>query len=663
MTSESRKWLKFRVSTLLALSLVLFIALFSRAFQLQIISAKKLNELARRQHTQTLTLQPERGIILDRNGEKLAATIMTDSICADPSKIANPQETAVKLSRILNVDKKLLLKRLSTDKNFCWVARKIPPEQANTVQNLKMEGVFTVKEPMRYYPGGELAGHLVGFVGMDAKGLEGLELQYDKYLRGKPQKLTWGRDAKGKKMYPRMEKGETASDNQYSLVLTIDKRIQHLVESHLKNAVLDKGAKGGYAIAMDPRTGEIIALANETSFDPNNFKASSPETRKNRAIVDAYDPGSTFKPFMAAAAIEEGAARETDMFYCEDGHYAVANRVIHEANRKRHGMLSLHDILKYSSNIGSAKVAEKLGKEKFYDYIKKFGFGEKTGIDLPGESRGLLRPVEQWTKVDATTIAFGQGISATGIQIVNALSCIANGGVLMKPFIVRGIVDENGKLVESFYPTQVRRVISRETARRVTSILTDVVGMEDGTGKNARIVNISVAGKTGTAQKFDFAARAYSSQKVRTAFMGFFPAEDPKIAMLIVLDEPQRDRWGGMAAAPVFKNIGEQLLNRFKTGIQRNPEPEMEITIPENKMGLQLVSAPATLANIIETEMDETLMPDFKGLTIREALQKSRERGLDIHVAGSGWAKEQLPQAGMPLPESGVCSVTFSTGP
>jgi cell division protein FtsI (penicillin-binding protein 3) len=662
MTSESKKWLKFRISTLLALSLVLFIALFSRAFQLQIISAKKLNELARRQHTQTLTLQPDRGIILDRNGEKLAATIMTDSICADPSKIANTQEAAAKLSAILQVDKKLLLKRLSTGKNFCWLARKIPPEQANTVQNLKMEGVFTVKEPMRYYPGGELAGHLVGFVGMDARGLEGLELQYEKYLLGKPQKLTWGRDAKGKKMYPRMETTKSTNDNQYSLMLTIDKRIQHLVESHLKNAVIDKGAKGGYAIAMDPRTGEIVALANESSFDPNNFRAISPDMRKNKAIADAYDPGSTFKPFMAAAAIEEGVARETDMFYCENGHYAVANRVIHEANRKRHGMLSLHDIIKYSSNIGSAKIAEKLGKEKFYEYIKKFGFGEKTGIDLPGEAKGLLRPVEQWTRVDATTIAFGQGISVTGIQLVTALSSIANGGILMKPFIVRGIMDKNGKVVESFHPTQVRRVISQKTAGRMTSILTDVVGMEDGTGKNARIVNISVAGKTGTAQKFDFAARAYSSQKVRTAFMGFFPAEAPQIAMLIVLDEPQRDRWGGVAAAPVFKNIGEQLLNRFKTDIRRNPEPEMDMEIHQNKIGLQLVSAPATLADIVETQVDETAMPDFRGLTIREALKKSRERGIDIRVVGSGWAKEQAPSAGMPLPESGVCTVTFRTG-
>ncbi|MCK9362604.1 MAG: penicillin-binding transpeptidase domain-containing protein [Syntrophales bacterium] len=659
--------MKFRISTLLGLALLMFTALFWRAFDLQIISAKKLNNLARKQHTQTLMLQPDRGIILDRSGEKLAATIMTDSVCADPSKVKNPIETAGRLAAILNVDKKVLVKRLSTEKNFCWIGRKIAPEQANLVSNLKMEGIFTVKEPMRYYPAGELAGHLVGFVGMDAKGLDGLELQYENYLRGVPQKLLWNRDAKGKRLYPQMAANETIDNyrnsdaHNYSLVLTIDKRIQHLVESHLKKAVLDKGAKGGYAIVMDPRTGEIVALANEMAFDPNNFKTIAPESRQNRAIADAWDPGSTFKPFMAAAALNERVAQPTDMFYCEDGHYAVANRTIHEANRKRHGMLSLHDIIKYSSNIGSAKVAEKLGKEKFYEYIKKFGFGDKTGIDLPGEAKGLLRPVERWTRVDTATIAFGQGISVTGIQLITALSSIANDGILMKPFIVRAMLGKNGEIVQNFHPTQVRRVISSETAKTMTAILTDVVGMEDGTGKNARIANISVAGKTGTAQKFDFKAGAYSSQRVRTSFMGFFPAEAPQIAMLIVLDEPQKDRWGGVAAAPVFKNIGEQLLTAFKTNIRRNPEPE-EINPLDNNIGLKFVSAPATLANVAETAAEEGIMPNFSGMTIREALRKSRERGLDIRVVGSGWAAEQTPAAGMPLPENSICTVTFKAG-
>jgi cell division protein FtsI (penicillin-binding protein 3) len=670
MNTEKKKWLKFRISTLLAFVLVLFVALFSRAFQLQILSAEQLNSIARRQHTQTLKLQPDRGIILDRMGEKLAATVMADSVCADPSKVKYVPETAERLSKILSIDRKLIVRRLSSEKNFCFLSRKISPEQAKSVNDLKIDGIFTVKEPMRFYPGGELAGHLVGFTGTDAQGLGGLEQQYEKYLRGVPQKLTWTRDAKGQKLYPHAESAEivpiegTGANgvHNYSLVLTIDKRIQHIVESHLKNAVIDKGAKGGFAIVMDPRTGEIVALANETSFDPNKFKEINPEVRKNKAIADANDPGSTFKPFLVAAAFEEKIVKENDMFFCENGNYAVANRVIHEANHKRHGMLSVHDIIKYSSNIGSAKIGEKLGREKFYSYIQKFGFGEKTGIDLPGEAKGILRPVEQWNRVDATTIAFGQGISVTGIQLVTALSCIANKGVLMKPYIVRAMMNRNGEIVQSYHPTEVRRVIAPETAKRITAIMTDVVGMEDGTGKNARIANISVAGKTGTAQKYDAAAHAYSSLKVRTSFMGFFPAENPQIAMLVVLDEPQRDRWGGVASAPVFKNIGEQLLTCFKTDIKRNPDPEIELNPSENRNPLKFVSAPAPLAVTPEPEPDETAMPSFKGLTIREALRKSRERGIDIRIVGSGWAVAQNPAPGMPLPRDGICTVTFKAG-
>ncbi|MBN2437302.1 MAG: penicillin-binding protein [Deltaproteobacteria bacterium] len=653
--------MKFRIATLLAFFLVLFIALASRAFQLQILSGKELKALAKKQHTRTLPLQPERGIIFDRNGEKMAATVMADSICADPSKIDNPGEVAEPLAAILQTDKTVLRKKLSGAKNFCWLARGIAPEQANLVRELGIDGIFIIKEPKRYYPSGELAGHLIGFVGMDATGLEGLELRYDRYLKGAPEKLIWTRDAKGKRLYPRVERPESVQKKNYNLVLTIDNRIQHLVESHLKAAVKDKGAKGGFAIVMDPRTGEILALANELGFDPNRFSSINSATGKNRAITDCFDPGSTFKPFLAAAALEEGVVKETDLFNCENGRYAVADRVFHEANRKRHDTLSMHDILKYSSNIGSIKISEKLGKEKFYQYIRKFGFGNKTGIDLPGEVGGLLRPVEKWTRVDAAAIAFGQGISVTAIQLITALSSVANQGVLMKPFIVRGLMDWKGNLVQAYHPTVVRRVISPQTAKRLTAILTDVVGMEDGTGNRAGIVNVAVAGKTGTSQKFDFARRIYSTERVKTSFMGFFPAEEPQIAILVSLDEPQRDRWGGVAAAPVFKNIGEQLLTCFKTDIRENPEPEEEKSLNDD-MKVRLISAPVPLTDRTGVETDDTAVPNFRGMTIREVLKKSREKGMDIRVVGSGWATAQQPAAGMPAPEDRLCTVTFGMG-
>ncbi len=660
MSNESRKWLKFRIATLLAFFLVLFIALGSRAFQLQILSSKSLKARAEKQHTQALQLQPDRGIIFDRNGEKLAATIMADSVCADPSKIDNPGVAAKALASVLGTDKTLIQKKLTGAKNFCWIARRIAPEQVDRVQELGIEGIFIVKEPKRFYPSGELAGHLIGFVGSDANGLEGLELKYDQQLKGNPEKLLWTRDAKGKRLYPRVEKPEAAQKENYNLVLTIDSRIQHLVESNLKAAVKAKGAKGGFAIVMDPRTGEILALANEMGFDPNNFSTVDPGTGKNKAITDCFDPGSTFKPFLAAAAIEEGVVKETDLFNCENGNYRVADRVIHEAQRKRHGTLNFREILKYSSNIGSVKVAEKLGKEKFYQYIRNFGFGSKTGIDLPGEVSGLLRPVETWTRVDAATIAFGQGISITAIQLITALSAIANQGVLMKPFVVRGLMDRKGKLVQAYHPTIVRRIVSPETAKRLTHIMTDVVGAEDGTGKQARIVNVAVAGKTGTSQKFDFTRHVYSSERVKTSFMGFFPSDDPQVAILVILDEPQRDKWGGVAAAPVFREIGEQILTRFKTNIRDNPLVEEER--PGMDMKLKLASAPAPQAVQASSDEDDTRIPDFRGMSIREVLKKSKEKGLDIQIIGSGWATTQQPEAGRPASGNRLCTVTFSLG-
>lgn len=666
MMRESKKWLRFRIVTLMGFFLVLFIALVTRAFQLQVLSGEALKNIASRQHTSTLQTQPERGIIFDRNGEKLAASMLTDSVCADPSKIRNPKDVSEKIAAVLEMDRSAVLKKISSSKNFCWLARRIPPEQAGKVEGLNLDGIFLIKEPKRFYPNGELAGHLIGFVGLDSVGLEGLEKKYDEYLKGTPEQLSWSRDAKGKRLYPRVEKSTANSRASYNLILTIDSRIQHLVETQLKEAVKDKGAKGGYAIVMDPKTGEILALANEPSFDPNHFTQANLAKFKNKAITDCYDPGSTFKPFLVAAALEERVVKESDKFYCENGNYVIADRVIHEAQRKRHGYLAVRDIIKYSSNIGSVKIAERLGKEKFYQYITKFGFGSKTGIDLPGESPGLLRHYKQWTRVDAATVAFGQGISVSGVQLITALATIANGGTLMRPFIIKGIVDKQGQVMKEYRPEPVRKVLSPGTAKRMATILAGVVGDEDGTGKRARIENVNVAGKTGTSQKFDFARRAYSSERVRTSFMGFFPAEAPQVVMLVVLDEPQRDRWGGVASAPIFKNIGEQMLTCFKTNIRENAVVARKETAPDGgKIRLVSAAAPLHLNNASaahEETMDPAIMPDFRGLTIRDALKKAKGKNIEIKVVGNGWAVRQDPAPGASLSTNRLCTVSFSTG-
>lgn len=664
MTKKSKKWLRFRVITLFVFFLFIFVVLIARAFQLQIIGGKTLKGLAQKQHTKTLPLIPERGLIVDRNGEKLAVSILMDSVFADPSKISDAQQVAAELAALLGEDKKVILKKLTTSRHFCWISRQVSPDEAERVQEANLEGVHLIKEPKRYYPNRELAGSIIGFVGRDAEGLEGVELKYDKYLKCTAEKMIWGRDAKGKRLYLKESLVSEKPERGYNIWLTIDSRIQYLVESQMKEAIKRTGARGGMAIVMDPRTGAILALASEPGFNPNTFFKGRAEAMKNKAIADCFDPGSTFKPFVAAAALEEGVAKENDKFFCENGSYQIANRTIHEAQKKKHGYLTLREILKYSSNIGSVKIAQRLGKEKLYQYIRNFGFGSKTGIDLPGEMSGILRPQQKWTNVDAATIAFGQGISVTAIQLITAMSSIANRGILMKPYIVRGISDQDGKMIQEYQPEVVKKVLSPATAERMISILTDVVGAEDGTGKRARIVNLAVAGKTGTSQKFDFSSRRYSSERVRTSFLGFLPAENARVAILVTLDEPKKDRWGGVAAAPVFKSIGEQILRCYDSRPGDGHIIEERDDLPQER-GLRLVAAEVEMPPVVaplSTPAREDTMPDFRGMTLRSVLKIAGEKRIEIRVAGSGWAVAQDPAPGVLLGESPVCTVRFSRG-
>jgi len=530
MTAKSGKWLRFRMVSILVLFLVLYVGLGSRAFQLQVVSGETLGKLADRQHKKSLTLYPERRFIFDRNGQKLAATVMADSVYVDPSSVEDRRKVSSKLSSILGVKRQKVAGAVSSQGSFRWVARQISPVRAERIRALKLKGVHLIQEPKRFYPHREMACHLLGFAGLDSTGLDGLESKYDEYLKGVPKKVVWGRDARGYKIYLNNDSSDMVDDRSCSLFLTIDSKIQYIVESQLRKAIEGTGAKGGTVIVMDPGTGEVLAMASEPRFNPNAFSMYPADARRNRAVTDCFDPGSVFKPFVAAAAVEEGLVTETDMFDCENGSYTVGNRVIHDAQNEKFQKLSLPEILKHSSNIGSVKIAERLGREKLYHYITMFGFGSKTGVDLPGESRGILRDSKDWSDVDFATIAFGQGVSVTAIQLVAAMSAIANDGILMKPHVVRCMVDKKGRVVKEFEPVAVRRVISPETSHRITSILTDVV--EEGTGGNARIVNLSVAGKTGTSQKFDFDLGRYSAEKVEASFVGFFPAEDPQLVIL-----------------------------------------------------------------------------------------------------------------------------------
>ena len=657
MTKKSKKWLRFRVTSVLVLFLVLYIALLSRAFQLQIVSGNELKSLADKQHMRSLTLCPERGLIFDRNGEKLAVTVLADSVYVDPSMVKKSKEVSGKLSSTLCLEERDIRKELLKPGNFRWIARQVSPLQAAQVRALDLDGVCTIQEPKRFYPHREMACHLLGFVGCDSAGLEGLELKYDDSLKYAPQKVVWGRDAKGNRIYLN-ERSATLNDGRgRNLVLTVDSKIQYIVEMNLKGAVENTGAKGGNAIVMNPKTGEILAMASFPQFNPNAYSQYPVASRKNRAITDCFDPGSVFKPFVAAAALEEGVVSESDVINCENGSYVVGDRVIHEAQMKHHEELFFPEILKYSSNIGTVKVAEMLGKEKFYKYITKFGFGSKTGVNLPGETGGILRDPSKWRRVDFANMAFGQGISVTAIQLIAAMSAIANKGVLMKPYIVKGLVNRQGEITEQYTPEMVRRVISEDTAKRITAILTDVVGGEGGTGERARIANVSVAGKTGTSQKFDSSLGRYSSKKVAASFVGFFPSEDPQVVVLVMLDEPKIKRWGGVAAAPVFRNISERIVSCYNRHLNL-PDVVAERQVPE----LEIVQASMSEVIPRNEDIDESLIPDFRGMSVREVLKVSQDRGIDVRLVGSGWAVDQKLAPGISAETDQPCYVLFNEG-
>lgn len=653
MTGDPKKYLRGRITTVLVFFVVLFVALVSRAYQLQILSGDALKAMAERQHRGVMELHTDRGTIFDRNGRVLAASVIVDSVGINPSVISNLDDTAEKLSKILHLSKASLVAKFKNHRHFCWVARKISPKQSRQIRAEKISGIQLIEEPKRFYPHKNLAGHVLGFVGMDAIGLAGLEYKYERQLKRVSRKISWRRDARGNKLYLDSQNEHGDSEKNYNLILTIDSRIQHVVEQQLVRAIGETGARRAAAVVMDPRTGEILAMACAPNFNPNVFYQYSGEIRKNWAIRDCFDPGSIFKPFVIAAALDEGAVTAGDILNCENGQYAVGDTVIREAERKKHGELAISDILKYSSNIGAVKIAERLGKEGLSRGIQKFGFAEETGIDLPGESSGLMRSWTTWTDVDLATIAFGQGVSVTAIQMITALSALANDGILMRPQVVRGIVDDKGRVIREFVPKEKGRAVSVDTARIVTSYLTGVVGDDDGTGRNARILHVPVAGKTGTAQKFDFAGGRYSTEKVTASFGGFFPADDPRMTILVLLDEPQTKRWGGQAAAPVFREVAQQVIRRFSTGMgEQEYDYDMDRHIEIHNVSIEQTT-------IDHGSAATTRVPDFTGKTMSEVVSLARERNLDVRVTGSGWAVQQTPAPGTCAAEETVCAVLF----
>src|SRR6266404_5275126 len=611
-SSQCNQW---RLGAAKILFLAMFLVIGGRAVQLQILQGEKLMRLGQRQHLKEWIVLPKRGAMFDRAGEPLALSMEAQSVYARPHRIQDPNQLSRGLAQILNLKVAEVKQKVVAEKPFVWIKRQVSSSEAEKNQALNADGIGMFYEPNRHYPQGQLAGQLLGFVGRDSEGLEGLELKYNEYIRGETGSSVAERDALGRRVLVQGVKGLHIPPGS-DIHLALDSSIQHIAEKELEASIAKYRAKAGVAILVEPFTGEVLALANYPSFNPNNYAKESAGQRRNRAVTDSFEPGSTFKTILAAAALEEGVVGKDDLFYCEMGKYSYAGRVIHDTHP--HGWLSFSKILQVSSNIGFTKVAEKLKKDRYFKYIEKFGFGQPTSIDVPGEVPGLLRKPESWSAIDLATHAFGQGISATPMQMVMAYAAIANGGFLMRPYVVRRVVGSQGEVLLENQPHVVRRVISEKTARLLASMLKEVTN-EGGTGVMASVEGFEVAGKTGTAQKADLAHGGYAASKRVGSFVGFVPADAPKLVALVLVDEPEVNVYGGVVAAPVFRNIAQGALRHLAVAPQK---PDL-LPTTVGQAELPVRRAPKKEAEI-PTDGVAAPVPDFVGLSLREAVEKAR---------------------------------------
>lgn len=533
---------------------------------LQIKDHYLLDEKALSQYKGRFFEHSNRGNIFDRNMRELAINIRVKSVFANPDEVQNHELTARKISSILGLPKKEVRKKLKQKKSFVYIKRKITPAEYKKLKQKKLPGIQFTTEYKRFYPKMELNARTIGFAGIDNRGLGGIEYSFDNYLSEGGNWVRYQKDRRGRSV--ELVRDDSAFFPEGSnLILTIDEVLQYYASKAIREKVIQTGARRGLSIIMQTNTGEILAMAEYPSYNANLYQKYSAQQSKNWGISDSFEPGSTFKIILAAAALEEKIARPQDIFFCENGVFDIGGIVIHEANGKKYRWLTFTEIISKSSNIGAVKIGRRLGKEKFYKYIKKFGFGEKTGIDLPGEATGLVREPSKWSAVSLGSISMGQELSVTPLQLAAAVSAIGNGGNLVKPLIVKQVI-HNGRVIKNISPKIVRRVLSSETANTMKEILADII--DHGTGKKAAITGYTVGGKTGTAQKIDPVTKKYSSEKYVASFVGFVPLENPEITIVVIIDEPQGIYWGGSIAAPVFREIGEKALRYLKVPSKMN---------------------------------------------------------------------------------------------
>ena len=531
-----------------------FILVALRLADLMIINHERLSIRAKQQHIKVEDIQVRRGIIFDRRGRDLALNLELESLYCDPETLNANNEDIKSLASLVSKEPRVILSKIPDEGRFAWIERKLEPSTAEKIRELNIDGLGFVTEAKRFYPKGELASHIIGFVGVDNQALEGVELKYDKYMKTTGGKVFLERDASGRTL----SSGVNMEVKGNNVVLTIDEVLQRLVEKELDRAMGQWRAAAASAIMMDPFTGEILALANRPAYDPNRGGYAHNSEKRNRGITDLYEPGSTFKIIIGTGSLEENLVKPDSLFDVSRGSIEVGGKTIRDVHK--YGVLTFKEVIQKSSNVGSIMIGMRLGKEKVYKYAKLLGIGDKTGIDLPGEVSGLMHPPEKWSGTSPGAIPIGQEVAVTPLQILRAYSAIANGGFLVRPHVVSQIISPNGQVLASFRDREMKRVLSAKTAWTFKDILKSVTE-EGGTGKSASVDGNEVAGKTGTAQMINPVTKRYSKEKYVSSFVGFVPVDKPRLAMIVVVYEPKGQIYGGVVAAPVFKNIATQALS------------------------------------------------------------------------------------------------------
>jgi cell division protein FtsI (penicillin-binding protein 3) len=639
----------------------------ARAYRIQVVERDKYD----RTYPEAIEIAQKRGNIYDRRGAELAVSVELDSFYANPSELVRREKkgeldlgkTSEQLAAVLGLKGEALEEKLRSGKKFVWLKRRVSPAQSKAMAELGLgdKGVGAHKEPRRYYPNLSTAAHVLGFTDDEGKGVEGLERSYEGELRGSAGRVAAILDARGGVVF-----SEAMADAQggqgHHLHLTIDREIQAIAERELSLGVRSVEARAGSLVAMDPNTGEILALANYPSFNPNEPGGADPAARRNRAVMDRFEPGSVVKTFTIAGALAAGVVGPSQRIDCEDGAMRVAEYTIHDTHR--HGELTPGEILALSSNIGTAKIGDALGRAGLYRYLRRFGFGARTELDLPAETEGILRNYKKWYEMDAATISFGQGMSATSIQLAAAMASIANGGRLMKPLLVSRVSDSAGETVASYAPTVKRQVVPGHVARLVGDMLTAVTE-PGGTGEAAAMDGFVVAGKTGTAQKADYAKGGYADGQWTSTFVGFVPAQSPRLVISVVIDEPVIDHYGGTVAGPVFKRVASEALRQLGVSPSHGAvkladivkaEREQKKAEAEKARAKDEKAAKEAADAELAAAADETAEPEagpgqvrvpkLAGLGGRAALVQLQKLGLSAHLTGTGAVVEQTPSAG-----------------